>query len=101
MVITCVVPSGATTFACKVKLLMKLPSRSKASTASDAVLPFPSALAVASARGVQSAWVARAWVLNGVASVIATVVAMLLAMSFGFSLVLLFAATAYASAASA
>lgn len=57
-------------------------------------LPFPAAIARHAERG--EAWIARAWALNGYASVVASVGATLLAMVGGFSTVLLTAALGYA-----
>lgn len=56
-------------------------------------IPFPAAIALHQRLG--DAWVARAWALNGYASVVASVGSMLLAMAGGFSSVLLAAALGY------
>lgn len=56
-------------------------------------IPFPAAIATNVDRG--EAWVARAWALNGYASVVASVGATLLAMLGGFSSVMIAAALGY------
>ena len=65
-------------------------------------MPFPTSLALGSARrdeGARGAWTAHAWVLNGYASVVGSVGAMIAAMAGGFSTVLLLAALCYGVAA--
>ncbi|MDB4928489.1 MAG: putative Spermidine synthase, partial [Myxococcaceae bacterium] len=62
---------------------------------------FPTGLTLGSAQHpeAQGSWVARAWVLNGYASVVGSVGAMIAAMAGGFSTVLLLAALCYVIAA--
>ncbi|MDH3664667.1 MAG: hypothetical protein OEU92_32405, partial [Alphaproteobacteria bacterium] len=60
-------------------------------------MPFP--LALANLKANAPALVPWAWGINGCASVISAVLATLLAMSFGFSIVVLLAAGLYAAAA--
>ena len=65
-------------------------------------MPFPTSLSLGSAAlegSDREAWVARAWVLNGYASVVGSVGAMILAMAFGFSTVLALAAGCYVAVA--
>ncbi len=64
-------------------------------------MPFPTGLTFGSAphAGGGESWVARAWVLNGYASVVGSVGAMIAAMAGGFSVVLLLAAVCYVVAA--
>jgi len=62
-------------------------------------VPFPAALSQAVSRGEGSPWVARAWVLNGAASVVASVAVTVLAMATGFTFVLFVAAACYLVAA--
>jgi len=62
-------------------------------------MPFPAALSFATARGESASFVARAWVLNGVASVVASVGATLVAIGNGFGAVLALAACCYVVAA--
>jgi hypothetical protein len=84
-------------------LALSFPARvllSVALVAPPAVLmgvPFPAAVARHQDQG--EAWVARAWALNGYASVVASVGAMLLAMVGGFFSVQLAAALAYGAVA--
>jgi hypothetical protein len=60
-------------------------------------LPFPLGLAWLEKR--QQAWIPWAWAVNGCTSVIASVLAAILSLSYGFSVVLFLGASAYAGAA--
>jgi hypothetical protein len=61
-------------------------------------LPFPLGLAWLSAQEGSSQWIPWAWAINGCASVIASVLAAILTLSYGFSFVMLLGASAYAGA---
>lgn len=62
-------------------------------------MPFPAGLSRGPDEGDSGRWVSRAWVLNGWASVLGSVGAMILAIGQGFSVVLLSAAGCYLVAA--
>jgi hypothetical protein len=65
-------------------------------------MPFPTSLALGAARrdeNARGAWVAQAWVLNGYASVVGSVGAMIVAIAEGFTAVLAGAALCYAAVA--
>ncbi len=67
-------------------------------------MPFPTSLALGAARrdeGARGQWTAHAWVLNGYASVVGSVGAMILAIAEGFTAVLAGAALCYAAVAAA
>ena len=62
-------------------------------------MPFPTSLALGAAGRDEAArgpWAAQAWVLNGYASVVGSVAAMIVAMAWGFTAVLAGAALCYA-----
>jgi hypothetical protein len=62
-------------------------------------MPFPTSLALgvrARAEATRAPWAAWAWVLNGYASVVGSVGAMIVAMAWGFTVVLFMAALCYA-----
>lgn len=62
-------------------------------------VPFPTSLALGAAARDEAArgpWAAQAWVLNGYASVVGSVAAMIVAMAWGFTAVLAAAALCYA-----
>ena len=61
-------------------------------------LPFPFGLAANGRKGPPPGLVPWAWAVNGCASVIASVLAAILSLTYGFSLVLWLGAAAYAGA---
>ncbi|MFC1996216.1 hypothetical protein ACFLXI_01245 [Chloroflexota bacterium] len=63
------------------------------------LMGFPFPLGVAWLEGRAKAWIPLAWAVNGCSSVIASVLAAILSLSFGFTFVLLIGAGAYAGAA--
>ena len=60
-------------------------------------MPFP--LGLRSLHGIDAGLIPWAWAINGCASVVSAVLAVVLAMHFGFTAVILIAATLYCSAA--
>jgi hypothetical protein len=60
-------------------------------------LPFPLGIAWLEERA--QTWIPLAWAVNGCTSVIASILAAILSLSYGFTVVLLFGAGAYAGAA--
>jgi hypothetical protein len=61
-------------------------------------MPFPKGLALLERSGAGSALIAWAWGVNGAVSVVASILSALLALSFGFPLVLALGAACYAGA---
>jgi hypothetical protein len=59
-------------------------------------MPFPKGLALLERSGAGPALIAWAWGVNGAVSVVASILSALLALSFGFPLVLVLGAACYA-----